>query len=68
LTPQEAESLDRTERQKDQMNLKILLDAPPCDWPNDAWNTFQEILIDSKASESDRLVAAELAGDFTVVK
>jgi hypothetical protein len=67
LTPQEAESLDRTERQKDQMNLKILLDTPPWDWPNDAGKTFQEILIDSKASESDRLVAAELAGDFTVI-
>jgi len=67
LTPQKAELLDRTERQKDQMNLKILLDTPPWDWPNDAGKIFQEILIDSKANESDRLIAAELAGDFTVV-
>jgi hypothetical protein len=28
---------------------------------------FQKILIDQRADESDRLVAAELAGDFTVI-
>jgi hypothetical protein len=28
---------------------------------------FQKILIDRRAKESDRLVAAELAGDFTVI-
>jgi hypothetical protein len=28
---------------------------------------FRKILIDQRADESDRLVAAELAGDFTVI-
>ena len=49
------------------MDLKTLKDIPPWDWPEDAAETFLEILRDSHAPESDRLVAAELAGDFTVV-
>jgi len=46
------------------MDLKTLLDTPPWDWPTDAGRMFRKILIDQRA-ESDRLVAAELAGDFT---
>lgn len=49
------------------MDLKTLLETPPWDWPRDAGRIFQEILVDQRASESDRLVAAELAGDFTVI-
>jgi hypothetical protein len=49
------------------MDLKALQDTPPWDWPRDAGKRFREILIDSRAKESDRLVAAELAGDFTVI-
>src|SRR5258708_1485879 len=49
------------------MDLKTLLDTPPWDWPRDAGRMFRKILIDQRADESDRLVAAELAGDFTVV-
>src|SRR5712691_6091344 len=49
------------------MDLKILQDTPPWDWPRDAGKRFQEILIDPQANESDRLLAAELAGDFTVI-
>ena len=49
------------------MDLKALLDTPPWDWPTDAGRMFQKILIDQRADESDRLVAAELAGDFTVI-
>jgi hypothetical protein len=49
------------------MDLKILLDTPPWDWPKNAGNIFEEILIDNRANESERLVAAELAGDFTVI-
>ena len=49
------------------MDLKTLQDTPPWDWPEDAGNRFQEILIDRRADESDRLIAAELAGDFTVI-
>ena len=49
------------------MDLKTLLDTPPWDWPKDAGRLFQRTLIDQRANESDRLVAAELAGDFTVI-
>jgi hypothetical protein len=49
------------------MKLKILLETPPWDWPRDAGNLFEKILIDKRVNESERLVAAELAGDFTVI-
>jgi hypothetical protein len=49
------------------MDLKTLQDTPPWDWPRDAGQRLQEILIDHRADESDRLVAAELAGDLTVI-
>jgi hypothetical protein len=49
------------------MDLKILLDTPPWDWPVDAGKMFRKILIDRRAKASDRLIAAELAGDFTVI-
>jgi hypothetical protein len=49
------------------MDLKTLLDTPPWDWPTDARQMFRKILIDQRADESDRLVAAELAGDFVVL-
>jgi len=49
------------------MDLKTLQDTPPWDWPRDAGKKFQEILIDHQANETDRLIAAELAGDLTVI-
>lgn len=49
------------------MDLKTLIDTPPWDWPTEAGKMFQEILNDGQAPESDRLVAAELAGDSTVM-
>ena len=49
------------------MDLKTLIDTPPWDWPEDAEKILQKILNDSRAEESDRLVAAELAGDSTVI-
>jgi hypothetical protein len=49
------------------MDLKTLQDTPPWDWPRDAGKKFQEILIDHLAEETDRLIAAELAGDLTVI-
>jgi hypothetical protein len=49
------------------MDLKTLLDTPPWDWPRDARSTLRRILVDQRAHETDRLVAAELAGDFTVI-
>lgn len=49
------------------MDLKTLINTPPWDWPSDAGKLFQNILHDSRAQESDRLMAAELAGDSTVI-
>lgn len=49
------------------MDLKTLIDTPPWDWPRDAGELFRKVLTDGRAQESDRLVAAELAGDFTVI-
>ena len=49
------------------MDVKTLQSIPPWDWPPDAGETFQEILIDRQADESERLIAAELAGDLVVM-
>jgi hypothetical protein len=48
------------------MDLQILLDTPPWEWPEDARKTFLKVLKDQRASESDRLIAADLAGDYVV--
>ena len=44
-----------------------LCKIPPWDWPGDAGKKFHEVLIDRQANETDRLIAAELAGDLTVI-
>ena len=49
------------------MDLKILEHTPPWEWPEDAGPYFLKILGDDQAGESDRCLAAELAGDFTVI-
>jgi hypothetical protein len=49
------------------MDLKTLKDTPPWDWPKGAGKQFLGILRDDKARPSDRLLAAELAGDYTVI-
>ena len=49
------------------MDIKLLLDTPPWEWPPNAGKVFRKILTNRRASESDRLAAAELAGDFTVI-
>ncbi|HEY6341167.1 MAG TPA: HEAT repeat domain-containing protein [Bryobacteraceae bacterium] len=49
------------------MDLKTLLDTPPWDWPRDAGQVFRRTLVDKQADESDRLIAAELAGDLVVI-
>lgn len=49
------------------MDIKRLKDMPPWDWPKNAGRQFLGILRDSKARPPDRLLAAELAGDYTVI-
>jgi hypothetical protein len=49
------------------MDLKTLQDTPPWEWPEDAGKMILKILRDDKADAADRVLAAELAGDFTVI-
>src|SRR5215469_4050799 len=52
---------------EDKMDLKALQDTPPWEWPRDAAERFQKTLLDHQADQTDRLIAAELAGDLTVI-
>ena len=45
------------------MNVKYLGDIEPWQWPEDANEIFLETLQDANAEESDRILAAELAGN-----
>ena len=49
------------------MNVNTLKDIPPWDWPEGTGKQLLDILRDDRATESERLLAVELAGDFTVV-
>ncbi len=49
------------------MDMKILADTPPWEWPDDVGELFLEALGDRRLAEPDRLIAAELAGDCVVV-
>jgi len=49
------------------VDLNLLRDTPPWDWPKDVRKTFLNLLKDRLAPPSDRLIAAELAGDFTAI-
>ena len=48
------------------MDLKILRDTPPWEWPKDAGSRLRRTLRDGQAKPSDLLLAAELAGDLVV--
>ncbi len=49
------------------MDLNTLNDTPPWEWPEDAAVTILASLRDEQADASERLLAAELAGDTVVV-
>jgi len=49
------------------MDLIDLRDTPPWDWPRDAVKTFAKVLKNRQAKPADRLIAADLAGDFTAI-
>ena len=49
------------------MDLHTLKDKPPWKWPRNAGGLLLKFLRDSTADPADRLLAAELAGDFTVI-
>lgn len=47
--------------------IEQLRDTPPWDWPKDAGEIFRDCLNDKAAAVSERLIAAELAGDAVVI-
>lgn len=49
------------------MDLKILEDIPSWEWPEGTDKMLLGIFTDKQAEASERLLAAELAGDFTVI-
>lgn len=49
------------------MDLEVLRDTPPWEWPAGAAGTILEILGDDRAEPASRLLAAELAGEFSVI-
>ncbi len=49
------------------MNLKMLAEIPPWDWPEDTGKMLLDTLRDNQAEEGNRLLATELAGDFNVI-
>ncbi len=49
------------------MNLKKLNNIPPWDWPENADAIVIETLTNRNASKEDRLLAADLAGDYVIL-
>lgn len=49
------------------MELKRLKDIPPWDWPEGVGSVLLAALRNDTATESDQLLAAELAGDVIVM-
>ena len=54
-------------RKELKMDLKALQEMPPWEWPGDTDEQLLKILRDPGAGDADRIIAAELAGGFTVV-
>jgi HEAT repeat protein len=59
--------MSRTGRDAGVVNLRILKDTPPWEWPDGTREGLLDVLRDDGAGESDLLLAAELAGDLTVI-
>ena len=49
------------------MELKVLENLPPWEWPEGTDKMLLGILLDNQKDESDRLIAAGFAGDYTVI-
>lgn len=49
------------------MDLKTLEETPPWEWPEGTGKMLLGIIRDDQADESDRVLAAGLAGDYTVI-
>jgi hypothetical protein len=49
------------------MNLQVLNDTPPWEWPENAGETISKVLRDKGAMLSERVLAAELAAEMLVM-
>ena len=49
------------------MDLKTLRELEPWDWPDDTGKRLAGLLQDRGANGDERLLAAELAGDFILI-
>jgi hypothetical protein len=49
------------------MDLKVLSETPPWEWPKGTGKLLAKVLRDKRADASDRLIAAGLAGDYVVI-
>ena len=49
------------------MDLKVLEETPPWEWPQGTDKMLLGILRDHQNDKADRLLAAGLAGDYTVI-
>lgn len=49
------------------MDLTLLAHIPPWEWPPNGGSTLLAVLDDPQARESDRLLAAELAGEVVII-
>ena len=49
------------------MNVHTLKNLPPWDWPESAAGVLLDTIADRSLPEADRILAAELAGDSTIV-
>lgn len=54
-------------REERAMNMHTLAEVPPWEWPIDANDEILRVLTDRESPETERLLAAELAGDLTVM-
>jgi hypothetical protein len=54
-------------RDESNWDLETLEDTPPWEWPPDAADTLLAVLRNAQASEPERLLAAELAGEWVVI-
>ena len=45
----------------------MLLDTPPDEWPTDSPQMFRAVLANPAASHADKLIAAELAGEYIAI-
>ena len=49
------------------MDLKLLQKTPPWEWPDNTGIFLMRIMSDNRMDTPDRLLAAEMAGDLTVI-